>query len=131
MAPHLIIVCAIFFNVLTFNVNWHFHLFTYAITCFCFFFVVFWSRCTVLFQKMRNGTSYRTPLKTRKSGKFCQWGGKSKGWSNKKGVVKNNDKTNMNTSTIKIKTRPRIWVYFWLILDFLLHIAIKTGVTNC
>ncbi len=45
------------------RVNLHMHQLTYAIACFCFFFAVFWSIRSVLFQKMRYSTSYLTPVK--------------------------------------------------------------------
>ncbi len=55
----------------------HMHLLTYAIACFCFFFAVFWSRHSVLVQKMWNSTSNRITVKTRKARKICQCWGKS------------------------------------------------------
>ncbi len=50
----------------------HIDLLTNAIACFCFFFTVFWSRHSVLFQKMYNSASYLV-----NDGKFNQWWGNS------------------------------------------------------
>ncbi len=53
-------------------VNLHMHLLTYAVACFCFFFTLFWSRDSVVFQKMCNSASYHITVQTWKAGKFCQ-----------------------------------------------------------
>ncbi len=44
----------------------------HTIACFC----LFWSRCSILFQKMGNSASYHTPVKTRKVLKILSLAGK-------------------------------------------------------
>ncbi len=46
------------------RVIFHKHLLTYAITTFCLFFTCVWSRCSILFQKMFDSTSYNTSENT-------------------------------------------------------------------
>ncbi len=59
-------ICCLMFNDC---VILHMHLLTYTIDCFCFFFTGFWSRYSVLFQKMCNSAPYYITVKTLKAPK--------------------------------------------------------------